>query len=571
MNLSLSEIFRTILSLSLSGSILALGLLSIKWLFKQKLSATWHYYLWFLLIIRLLIPFTPQSPLNVFNFLPHNSSNAGLSQVLQVVPSIVAPQYNNPTPDTGQESPLSADHNSNGKASPMTDNTGNTFAAIAIIWFAGVLAILMYISLINRGLFLKLKKLPTCKANDILVLLEESKARLKIHSRVSVVYDVDLKSPALFGWRKAKIIISPQIIDKLSREELQYVFLHELSHLKRRDLWMNFLVTLLQVVYWFNPFIWYALHQMKQDCEIACDATALNTVSPENHKKYAQTIINLMQILAEPHWIPGTIGFVTKFNTRRIIMISLNQKTKLKWTFTALTLTLVVGCSGLTTPINPTDNSQGQKGAPITSQQDSNTGTSHTPTVSESTSPAPTASAPTASPTLTPAPVASVAQQSGDSSQTLLSNMIQLAKLGKVINSDFPVKTTTIGDVEKLWGQADSTDYVAAAKGRYATFSSNKIVFGINKGEQIFEVRSFDSRLTSLSLSNVKAILGTPAYDAKSNGQEIIGYTAGPEFKIEIVFSQPTTSNPDPVIDHYSVLYPQGTVNSMADDPGRQW
>lgn len=252
-------------------------------------------------------------------------------------------------------------------------------------------------------------------------------------------------------------------------------------------------------------------------------------------------------------------------------MISLNQKTKLKWTFTALTLTLVVGCSGLTTPINPTDNSQGQKGAPITSQQDSNTGTSHTPTVSESTSPAPTASAPTASPTLTPAPVASVAQQSGDSSQTLLSNMIHLAKLGKVINSDFPVKTTTIGDVEKLWGQADSTDYVAAAKGRYATFSSNKIVFGINKGEQIFEVRSFDSRLTSLSLSNVKAILGTPAYDAKSNGQEIIGYTAGPEFKIEIVFSQPTTSNPDPVIDHYSVLYPQGTVNSMADDPGRQW
>ncbi|WP_242833886.1 M56 family metallopeptidase [Desulfosporosinus sp. OT] len=559
MNVILAELFRMIVSLSLSGSILAVGLLLIKLLFKQKLSASWHYYLWFVLILRLVIPFTPQSSLNVFNFLPYHSPTTGLSQVLKEVPSIVIPQLTNNNPNSVQESPLTGDHNTNASSSPTTDTYGITFTTLAILWSTGVLAILFYILLVNSSLFLKFKKQPTCSSKDIVKLLEESKSRLKIHTKVSVVYDVGLKSPALLGWIKPKIIISPQIIDKLSPEELQYVFLHELSHLKRRDLLVNTLVTLIQVVYWFNPFIWYALHHMKQDCEIACDATALATVNPEEHKKYAQTIIELMQLLAEPHWIPGTIGFVSKFNARRIIMISSFKKTTLKWTIAALALTLVVGCSGLTTPLNSTGNNPSHTENPPTASQQNSAGTSPTPTPTSPT-PTPTASTPVAS-----------SSQPTDSTKALLLNMTKLAQQGKVINSDFPVKTSTIEDIEKVLGKADTTEYVAAAKGRYATYSSHKLVFGINKGEQIFETRSYDNQLRNVSLGNVKAVLGTPAYDTKYNGQEIIGYTAGPQFKIEMVFSQPTTSIPDPVIDHYSVLYPQGTVNSMADDPGRQW
>jgi len=157
------------------------------------------------------------------------------------------------------------------------------------------------------------------------------------------------------------------------------------------------------------------------------------------------------------------------------------------------------------------------------------------------------------------------------STESLLFNMMVLGQQGKVFNSDFPAKTTTIEDVEKVWGKADKTDYVATAKGRYATYNSRNAVFGINKGEQIFEVRSYDRRLKGVTLNKAKETLGTPAYDAKNNGQEIIGYTAGSEFKVEMIFPQPTKDNPNPVMDHYNVLYPQGTVNSMADDPGRQW
>ena len=161
-------------------------------------------------------------------------------------------------------------------------------------------------------------------------------------------------------------------------------------------------------------------------------------------------------------------------------------------------------------------------------------------------------------------------QLNPDATKSLVLNMMAFAKQGKVINSDYAAKTTIIEDVEKVWGKADKTDSVASS-GRYATYTSHNVVFGINKGGKLFEVRSYDSRLKGITISKAKEVLGTPAYNVKTNGQEIIGYTAGSEFKIEMIFPQTTQENPNPVLDHYNVLYPLGTVNNMADDPGRQW
>jgi hypothetical protein len=157
------------------------------------------------------------------------------------------------------------------------------------------------------------------------------------------------------------------------------------------------------------------------------------------------------------------------------------------------------------------------------------------------------------------------------STETLLAKMMSMAKQGKIISIDFAVKTTNIDEVEKVWGKADKTDWVAAAKGQYSTYSKYNVVIGFNKGGQIFEARSNSNQLMGITLAEAKEVLGTPAHDAKVNGQEIIGYRANSSFKLELVFPQPTNSKPNPVIDHYNVLYPEGTVNSMADDPGRQW
>lgn len=158
-----------------------------------------------------------------------------------------------------------------------------------------------------------------------------------------------------------------------------------------------------------------------------------------------------------------------------------------------------------------------------------------------------------------------------NSQKILLDSITKLAKQGKIINSDFPVKYTNIQDVEVKLGKADTSDFVSEAKGRYYTFSKDNVAFGCNKGEQVFEARSFDSNLVELSLSTVKKVLGEPAYISKYDDEQIIGYTTGTEFKILFVFKQSKNGENDLMLDHYSVLYPKGTVNNMADDPGREW
>lgn len=196
-------------------------------------------------------------------------------------------------------------------------------------------------------------------------------------------------------------------------------------------------------------------------------------------------------------------------------MFPLSKKLGIRWIIALLALTLVVGCSGLNPP--------------------------------------------------------SSTAQASDAGKTLLLNMRELAEKGKALGSGFPVKTTVIEDVKKKWGEPDKTDWVPDAKGTYVTYTGHAMVFGFNKGSQIFEVRSFAKDLEKITLSKVEETFGAPAYATTVQGEEIIGYTAGQEFKILLVFAQVTSANSDPALDHYSVLYPRGTVNSMAGDPGRQW
>lgn len=151
---------------------------------------------------------------------------------------------------------------------------------------------------------------------------------------------------------------------------------------------------------------------------------------------------------------------------------------------------------------------------------------------------------------------------------TLLQQISQLAQQGRVINCQFPVENTVIEDVEKQWGKPDQSNYIGAAKGTYVTYLKHNVAFGFNKGEQIFDVRSFDNSVKKITLSQVKAVLGAPANTHHYATQDMLVYPAGSKYQLLFIFPKATQQNPDPALDHYNVFYPRGTVNMMADDPG---
>lgn len=153
----------------------------------------------------------------------------------------------------------------------------------------------------------------------------------------------------------------------------------------------------------------------------------------------------------------------------------------------------------------------------------------------------------------------------------LLGQMKANAAKGAAVGVPFAVETTTIDTVEAKWGKPDSRTYIASAKGVYDAYAKHAAAFGFNKGEQIFEVRSLSSALAAASLSDVKAAYGKPAYTRATKTQLILGYAASAKYRMLLVFALPTAKAPNPKLAHYSVFYPAGTVNLMADDPGRQW
>ena len=242
-----------------------------------------QYCIWFLPFIRLVIPFTPSTPLNLFYYIPLSQHVSELTQILipstKEEPRAVMIEPNKSAVNTSSEA-LHRDENSEHIAF-LSDVPWFNWQTIAFAWITIVFIIYLYIILVNLKLIINNRKLPVCKSEDILKIVKECKTILNLNSNVTLVYGDSLKSPGVFEIFKPKIIISPEIIKKLSHEELRYIFLHELSHLKRRDLLINGIMLLVQVIYWFNPLIWYALSHMKQDCEMACDALALGTLKPE--------------------------------------------------------------------------------------------------------------------------------------------------------------------------------------------------------------------------------------------------------------------------------------------------
>lgn len=159
-------------------------------------------------------------------------------------------------------------------------------------------------------------------------------------------------------------------------------------------------------------------------------------------------------------------------------------------------------------------------------------------------------------------------EQKEDAQKTLLNEIMRLARQGKIINCNFPVETTVIGTVKEQWGEPDKDEYIFTAKGSYATYTKRDVVFGYNKGCQIFDVRSYAENIKRLSMNKVKEILGTPTNTHTYDTEEMLVYQAGEKYQLLFLFPKATQQNPNPNLDHYNVFYPRGTVNMMAGDPG---
>lgn len=353
----LISVFKEVIYLGATASILILIILLTKKTFNRALSPKWHYYIWVLLIIRLLIPFSPESSISVYSLLNTAADKINLPvreisiqnpiNGVEVLPAAVEEPSDEKLGYSGDLS-YAGDTASVIKESSKLNSA---LMAAAIIWIAGVFVLILYTIYINIAFAVNIRKRYTLlKDSRIQGILKECKRIMKVKSRILLLTSEKVRTPALYGFLNTKILVSKAYMEKLSDDEIRYIFLHELSHYKRKDIIVNWILALLRSVYFFNPLIWYAFNKIHEDCEISCDAEALRYINEEEHHSYGSTIIKLIKLYSESNFIPTTAGISKNKSSykRRIVMISRFKKGK--WTNTLLALILItsVGVTGLT-------------------------------------------------------------------------------------------------------------------------------------------------------------------------------------------------------------------------------
>ena len=113
--------------------------------------------------------------------------------------------------------------------------------------------------------------LPECLPVDLEPLLRAAGLRGRVRWAVSA----RLQSPAVGGLIRPTIVLPPDLDDDLTAKQLSWVLLHELAHIRRRDLWVVVVQRLMQAIYFFHPAVHIANWIIDQLREYACDDAAL--------------------------------------------------------------------------------------------------------------------------------------------------------------------------------------------------------------------------------------------------------------------------------------------------------
>lgn len=131
-------------------------------------------------------------------------------------------------------------------------------------------------------------------------------------------------TPSLHGWLRPALLLPQGFLESFSREQQRYVVLHELAHLRRSDVLINWIATAARALHWFNPLVHLAVARMAEERELACDALALEALRAEERPAYGGTVLELVDRLRGAHLVPALVGMTASPQQlkRRIVMIA---------------------------------------------------------------------------------------------------------------------------------------------------------------------------------------------------------------------------------------------------------
>jgi beta-lactamase regulating signal transducer with metallopeptidase domain len=167
-------------------------------------------------------------------------------------------------------------------------------AVVLLVWVVGVFLLSML--LVQRLWFVRrLVGQSEPVKGGLVEKLNECRRRMGIRRSVELRVFQSGLSPATCGLLRAKILLPACMLAQLSADRLRTVLIHELAHIKRGDLWVNFVQTILQVIYFYNPLLWVANAVVRRVREEAVDETVLACLGDEAGS-YSKALVDIAEM-----------------------------------------------------------------------------------------------------------------------------------------------------------------------------------------------------------------------------------------------------------------------------------
>ena len=233
----MSELFETVLILSLFGFGIAAILLCLKPFTTKKFPAKWQYYVWIAVLLTMIIPTYKLIPAKEVQKIQY------MTRTEAPVTEVEISEENEQTPGLPEAPPITE------REISVNENVKiKVLDLLSIIWISGT-GIFLLIVIASYIIYIRKRQINSITMEENSVLIE-AKKELGIRRNIRVRMSPDVGSPMLVG------VFFPVVYmpcKEISQDMMRLVFLHELTHYKRKDLMIKWFALFVNAVHWFNP------------------------------------------------------------------------------------------------------------------------------------------------------------------------------------------------------------------------------------------------------------------------------------------------------------------------------
>ena len=263
----------SLLQMSFLGTVIILLIVVLRAVLINRLPKKTFLILWWIALIRLLVPFSIKSVTSIYSLFQSIYSDINPVRTAQTTTFL---------PINGNMPEIA-----NGLSEAMVQRT-ESISILSVIWLAGLLLCFGFFAVSYIKCYREFRfSLPV--ENDI---LEAWKEKHPLKRSLSIRQTETIAAPLSYGVIRP-VILMPKNTEWKNIYQLRYVLEHEYVHIRRLDMLTKLIMIAAVCIHWFNPLVWVMYILFNRDLELSCDETVVRRFRMDIKSVYATALISM--------------------------------------------------------------------------------------------------------------------------------------------------------------------------------------------------------------------------------------------------------------------------------------